>query len=169
MPVIKYSANSKKRYILLAGKVVFDMVEMALSSANCLHRLKWDHGMFDSLRHRSMLPGDAWRVCVPVYSPATSHCRPLPSIRHRAISPELYPNGWMNIPQTSTYFPDQRGHQTSIQSGTSGMPSINIFEPLTLLHQIFLNCRGLSSCRGSACLPTAFSATVNYCHHQGEW
>lgn len=150
--------NPVKRRIRLASRVLFKLVEMVYLSGGRLHGLKCDPWY---VRHRPPQV-NVTRICLMAMGFSLLVCNmpletsPFYKTTHRDITPELYPNYWMNTPHTVTCFPGQRSHTWS----QSGMPSKEIFWPLIPppLHQIFVNWGRLFKGHGSVCLPNASSA-----------
>lgn len=98
-----------KLFIRLARRALLKLVEVASSCRNFLHGLKRDPWyVWHRLSHITVT-GVCLTTSASVCSASKSHWRRLlqqdntPYHRH-----ELYSNGWMNTPQTSTCFSGQR-------------------------------------------------------------
>lgn len=89
---------------------------------------------------------------------------------HRAIAPVLYPNGWLNTPQTSTCFEVTwpQSHRAHLGCHRQRYSSL-----WPRLHQIFMNCERLFRICGSYAFPKfpaslRFNCSTNCHRHQSK-
>lgn len=138
MPTVlnEYGANPKKRWIRLAIRVLFKLTEMIFFSEDSSHGLKWD-------------PLYVWRrpsrvnvaeICLMTMCSRLLVCNiPLNTFTGMSFNKTmlLVINSKLNpkAPQTSTCFPGQQGHLSSLLPNISEMPFKDIFDPLTPLQK----------------------------------
>lgn len=130
------------------------MIDAVFSSGNSLHGLKWDYLYLRHCLSRVIVTG--------IWLSDKCSCLFICNIsldttsiqQHHAITPETYPNGWMNVLQSQlvSLISDviwYQSHQAHLEW------HVKLFDPLTHFHQIIANCKRLFSGRGSRCSQTA--------------